>query len=43
MLTSPTIVALGAIKTFSPKLGVKPLTGRMKGIFFLKVIAYSGT
>jgi hypothetical protein len=43
MLTSPTMVALGAIKVLLPNSGEKPLTGRMKGIFFLKVIAYSGT
>jgi hypothetical protein len=32
--TSPTIVALGAMKTSSGMTGEIPLTGRITGIFF---------
>jgi hypothetical protein len=37
------MVALGAMNTSSPNEGEIPFTGRMTGIFFLKVIAYCGT
>jgi hypothetical protein len=38
MITSPTIVELGAKKQFSPNVGLMPFTGSINAIFYFRFV-----